>query len=208
MEMLWGLLEKDFANCMLRYCLLWNDLSGLSSGRPAHIFHDMHYESTHWFAVQHPKSPKLVLHGWGPGQATGTLPPPGGIPSSPGEIHWAKPLLGTSCLRAGSDWVQGRNFLPWGWWGPGPGCPERWSMPHPWEHSRPGWTGLWATRSGWRCPCSLQGGWARWPSKVPSSPNHPMILWFYDQESERAEQQRELSLGDRHDNILLYRFHN
>jgi len=24
----------------------------------------------------------------------------------------------------------------------GTGCPERWSMPHPWGHSRPGWTGL------------------------------------------------------------------
>jgi len=44
------------------------------------------------------------------------------------------------------------------WWNPGTGCPERWSMPHPWEHSRPGWTGLWATWSSWRCPCSWQGG--------------------------------------------------
>jgi len=24
---------------------------------------------------------------------------------------------------------------------PGPGCPERWLMPHLWEPSRPGWTG-------------------------------------------------------------------
>ena len=36
---------------------------------------------------------------------------------------------------------------------------------------------LWATWSSWRCPCSLQGGWARWPLKVPSSPNYSMILW-------------------------------
>ena len=26
----------------------------------------------------------------------------------------------------------------------------------------------------WRCPCSLQGGWARWPPKVPSNPKHSM----------------------------------
>ena len=37
--------------------------------------------------------------------------------------------------------------------------------------------GLWATWSSWRCPCSLQGGWARWPLKVPSNPKHSMILW-------------------------------
>ena len=49
-------------------------------------------------------------------------------------------------------------------------------MPHPWRHSRPGWTGLWATWSSWRCPCSLQRCWARWPLKVPSSPKHSMIL--------------------------------
>ena len=39
-------------------------------------------------------------------------------------------------------------------------------MPCPWEHSSPGWTGLWATWSDWRCPCSWQGGGAGWPFKV------------------------------------------
>ena len=48
-------------------------------------------------------------------------------------------------------------------------------MPHPWKHSRPSWTGLWATWSGWRCPCLLQEGWARWPLKVPSNPKRSMI---------------------------------
>jgi len=38
------------------------------------------------------------------------------------------------------------------------------------------WMGLWATWSSWSCPCSLQGGWARWPLKVPSNPKHSMIL--------------------------------
>ena len=50
-------------------------------------------------------------------------------------------------------------------------------MPHHWTHSRSGWTGLWATWSTWRCPCSLQEGWARWPLSVPSKPNYPMIPW-------------------------------
>jgi len=27
-----------------------------------------------------------------------------------------------------------------------------------------------------KCPCSLQGGWTRSPSKVPSNPNYSMIL--------------------------------
>jgi len=32
--------------------------------------------------------------------------------------------------------------------------------------------------SSWRCPRSLQGGWARWPLKVPSHPKHSLILWL------------------------------
>ena len=65
----------------------------------------------------------------------------------------------------------------WGWWNPGTGCPERALMPHPWKHSRSGWMRLWATWSDWRCPCSFQAGWTRWPLKVPSNPTHSMILW-------------------------------
>jgi len=44
-------------------------------------------------------------------------------------------------------------------------CLLYWRMlvPHSWKHSRPGWMGLWGTCSSWRCPCSLQGGWTRWP---------------------------------------------
>ena len=36
---------------------------------------------------------------------------------------------------------------------------------------------LWATWSSWRCPCSLQGGWTRWPLKAPSNLNYSMILY-------------------------------
>ena len=68
-------------------------------------------------------------------------------------------------------------FLQWGWWNPGTGCPEEWSMPHPWKHSRSGWMGLWATWCSWRCPCSWQGDWMRWPLKVPANPNYSTILW-------------------------------
>jgi len=53
-------------------------------------------------------------------------------------------------------------------------------MPYPWKHLGPGGAGLWATWSGWRCPCSWQRYWTRWSSKVPSHPNHSMILWFYE----------------------------
>ena len=51
-------------------------------------------------------------------------------------------------------------------------------MPHPWKHSRPGWTALWATWSSGRCLCLLQGGWTRWPLKVASNPNYSMILFY------------------------------
>jgi len=43
-------------------------------------------------------------------------------------------------------------------------CPDK-------THSRLGWMRLWATWSSWRCPCSLQRGWAKWPLKNPSNPN-------------------------------------
>jgi len=36
--------------------------------------------------------------------------------------------------------------------------------------------GLQAPWSGCRCPCSLQGGWAGCPLKVPSHPTHSTIL--------------------------------
>lgn len=52
-----------------------------------------------------------------------------------------------------------------------------------WKHLRPGWMRLWETWSDWSCPCSLQGGWSRWPSKVPSNPT---ILCFYDSVDSRS----------------------
>ena len=60
-------------------------------------------------------------------------------------------------------------------------------MPHPWKHSKSGWTGLWATWSSWRCPCALQEGWARWPLKVPSNKNYLVIqsvleVWQWGQQ--------------------------
>jgi len=57
------------------------------------------------------------------------------------------------------DWIEGRHFLRWEWWGTGTGCPEKLWMPPPWKCSRPGWMGLWATWSSGRCPCPWQGGW-------------------------------------------------
>jgi len=56
------------------------------------------------------------------------------------------------------------------------GCPEKLWLPHPWKCSRPGWMGLGATWSSGRCPCLWQGGWSRMIFKVPSNPNHSMIL--------------------------------
>jgi len=35
-------------------------------------------------------------------------------------------------------------------------------------------------RASWRCPYSLQGGWTRQPSKVPSNASYSMSLWFYE----------------------------
>ncbi|KFU98841.1 U5 small nuclear ribonucleoprotein 200 kDa helicase, partial [Tauraco erythrolophus] len=36
-------------------------------------------------------------------------------------------------------------------------CPEKLWLPHPWQCSRPGWMGLWATWCSGRCPCPWQG---------------------------------------------------
>jgi len=46
----------------------------------------------------------------------------------------------------------------------------------PLKCSRPGWMGLRATWSSGKCPCSWQGGWNQMIFKVPSNPNHSMIL--------------------------------
>jgi len=73
--------------------------------------------------------------------------------------------------------MYGRNFLPQGWWNTGTDCPESQWRPHPLEHARPGWKALWAAWSNWRCPYSLQGGWARW--SLRSLPTQS-ILRFYD----------------------------
>ena len=51
-------------------------------------------------------------------------------------------------------------------------------LPHPWQCSRPGWMGLWATWSGGRCPCPGQRGWTTRSLNVTPYPNHSMILWF------------------------------
>ena len=75
--------------------------------------------------------------------------------------------------------MLGRNSAPWGWWGPGPGCPEKLWLPPPWQCSRPGWMELWATRAGGRCPCWWQGGWNQMIFKVPSNPNHSMNFKFH-----------------------------
>ena len=71
-----------------------------------------------------------------------------------------------------------KNSSPWGWWGTGTGCQENLWLTPPWQCSRPGWMGLWAAWSSRRCPCSLQGGWNEMVYKVPSNPNHSIILWF------------------------------
>ena len=63
--------------------------------------------------------------------------------------------------------VRHWNRLPRGWW-----------MPHPWRHSKPGWSRLWATWCSCRCPYSLQGSWTRWPLMIPSNINDSIIPWF------------------------------
>lgn len=59
------------------------------------------------------------------------------------------------------------------------GCPEQGWMLHTWECSRSAQTGLWATQSRGRCPCTLQGGGTRWLLKVLSNTNHSVVLWFF-----------------------------
>ena len=51
-------------------------------------------------------------------------------------------------------------------------------MPRHWRHSGSDWMGLWAPSSAWscRCPCSLQGSWARWTLRIPFYSDHSMFL--------------------------------
>lgn len=50
-------------------------------------------------------------------------------------------------------------------------------MSRSWKSSRSDWIGLSATRPSERYLSPYQGGWTRWPLKVPSSPNHSMTLY-------------------------------
>ena len=51
-------------------------------------------------------------------------------------------------------------------------------MPHPWQHSRSGWTGNWVTWLSCVCPCSQHGSYTRWPIRVPSNSNNSMTPWI------------------------------
>jgi len=63
----------------------------------------------------------------------------------------------------------------WGWRSTGTGCPERLSILLLWRYSRPAWTRSCAACSRW--PCFGRGCWTRWPTDVPSNPDHSVILW-------------------------------
>ena len=64
----------------------------------------------------------------------------------------------------------------WGWWGPGPGCPEKLWLPPPWQCWRPGWMGLWETWSVEGVPAHGRGVGTGW--SIRSFPTQT-ILWFY-----------------------------
>lgn len=64
-----------------------------------------------------------------------------------------------------------KKFLPLRVWDTGTRCSEKFWMPHPWNHSRPGWKRLWNSNSSERCP--THGRWS-----LKSLPT-PTIQWFY-----------------------------
>jgi len=49
-------------------------------------------------------------------------------------------------------------------------------MPHPWRCSRPGWTD--SGQPEWVAAVPTAGHWNWMFVKVPSKPNHSMVLWF------------------------------
>ena len=94
-----------------------------------------------------------------------------------GPVLTGQGEMALNWIRIDLDWIQGRNFLWWVWWDTETGCPKKLWMPHHWKCSRSRWMRLWATWPSKRCPCPWQGFWTRWPLKVPSNPNHLVILW-------------------------------
>ena len=93
-------------------------------------------------------------------------------------IGWGITVL--NWKRVDLDQKLGRNSLLWGLRDTGTGWPGKLWLHPPWQCSRPGWMGLWATWSSGRCPCPWQGAWNEMIFKVSSNPNHSMILWFCD----------------------------
>ena len=70
-------------------------------------------------------------------------------------------------------------------------CPERWWMPCPWGHSWLDWMGLWVIWCSWRCLCSLQWSWTKWPLRVSSNLNDSVILQFYEYKEQMIIKQEE-----------------
>jgi len=75
-----------------------------------------------------------------------------------------------------SVWTWGRTSSLWGWRSPGTGRPGRLWILLLWRYSKPAWTRSCAACCRWSCFSS--GGWTRWPTEVPSNPQHSVILWF------------------------------
>jgi len=88
--------------------------------------------------------------------------------------------MAKNCSGERSIQTWGSTSLFWEWQSTGTGSPERLWMPHPWKHSRSGWMGPWATWLSFRCFCSVQQSWTRWPLRFLSA---WMILWFHDSTS-------------------------
>ena len=77
----------------------------------------------------------------------------------------------------------------------------------PLQGFRTGWTGLWATWSGVKCPCPWQWGWNEMICKVPSKLNHSVILWFYAVSSLRRKRtQYRLQKRDARESANLIKY--
>lgn len=79
---------------------------------------------------------------------------------------------------AGLNFMLGRNFSLWEWWGAGMSCAEiDASFQAVFTAS---WMRLWANWSSRRCSCLGQGCWNWRIFKLPSNTNYSITLWFCD----------------------------
>jgi len=126
-----------------------------------------------------------------------------------GQVATGRGEMALNWKRADLDRILGRNYLLWGWWDTGTGCPARLWMPLPgsiqgqvgWGREQPGLEGVPAYSRGLelddlKCPFQSNYSGIEWfKDSVIQLFYDSMILWLYDGQAAPAEKKRSSGIN-------------